>query len=363
MNTPERTPGPAPLLEVEHLRMLFPARSGTWGRAKGSVHAVDDVTFGVGEGETLGLVGESGCGKTSLARCVVRLDRPTSGRVRFDGTDVTGAGRGRLRAFHQQVQMVFQDPQGALNPRKRVEQIVGAGLRLRDGTDRPPRRQVLDVLAQVGLGPEQLRRYPHELAGGQRQRVGLARALAAGPRLVVLDEPVSALDVSVRAQVINLLDDLQDGLGLSYLFVTHDLGVVRHVADRVAVMYLGKLVELSPTPPLFHRPFHPYTASLLAAEPLPDPLRRAHLRPPPGEPPSPLDPPRGCRFHPRCPAATGICREVEPGLTEYPGGRLAACHHPDVTAAELVSARRSPASPHAAGPEPPVRSAPGGGPG
>jgi len=348
-----------PLLEIDHLSMHFPVRSG-FGTTHGVVRAVDDVTLSLAEGETLGLVGESGCGKTTLARCIIRLNAPTSGRLLFRGTDVTKAGTKALRTFRRQVQMVFQDPQASLNPRKRVGQIIGSGIRLRDrGRTEGERRgpDVAELLAQVGLNPEHVNRYPHEFSGGQRQRVGVARALAAGPRLIVLDEPVSALDVSVQAQVVNLLDDLQDRFRLSYIFVAHDLSVVRHVSDRIAVMYLGKIVELSPAEELYSRPIHPYTASLLSAIPIPDPdrSRERSRRLPIGELPSPINPPSGCRFHTRCPFATEICETSEPPLTEYPGGHLAACHHPrNVTATDLAAATRSRASPVAAGSESPT---------
>jgi oligopeptide/dipeptide ABC transporter ATP-binding protein len=311
------------LLEVEHVVMHYPARGGV-------VHAVDDVSFALREGETLGVVGESGCGKTTLARCMVRLLRPTGGRIRFRGHDITTASRRQLRPLRAQLQMVFQDPQASLNPRKRVGQIIGAALRLRGLSGPAAEERMRELLRVVGLDPAHAARFPHEFSGGQRQRIGVARALAMEPRLIVLDEPVSALDVSIQAQVINLLDDLQDEFGLSYVFVAHDLSVVRHVSDRIAVMYLGKVMELSPAEELYSRPIHPYTAALLAAIPVPDP-RENRARPRPvlgGEPPDPMSPPPGCRFHTRCPRATDICRRVEPPLVEHADGHLAACHHP-----------------------------------
>ncbi|MCW2526685.1 MAG: oligopeptide/dipeptide transporter, ATPase subunit [Pseudonocardiales bacterium] len=344
----------APLLELEHLRVWFPIRAGGFGRTRGNVRAVDDVTFTLHQGETLGLVGESGCGKTTLARCLIRLNEPTSGSLRFRGTDLLKRDRAGLRRFRRDVQMVFQDPQASLNPRKRVSQIVGAGVRLRRGDPERKGIGVSDLLRQVGLDPEHAQRYPHEFSGGQRQRIGIARALGAEPKLIILDEPVSALDVSVQAQVVNLLDDLQDELGLSYIFVAHDLSVVRHVSDRIAVMYLGKIVELSAADSLYARPKHPYTASLLEAIPIPDPdlSNRDKAKIAPGELPSPADPPPGCRFNTRCRFATDLCREVEPPLAHFPDGHLAACHHPlNVTQAELDGAVRSDTSPLDSGTE------------
>jgi len=330
-------------------------------RVVAQVRAVDDVSFNLSQGETLGLVGESGCGKTTLARSVLRLLEPTSGAVRFAGTDITHASRRALAPLRQEMQMVFQDPFASLNPRKRVGQIVGAPLRLHGAKGRDVEKRVRELLDRVGLAPEHADRFPHEFSGGQRQRIGIARALALEPRLVVLDEPVSALDVSVQAQIVNLLDDLQRDLGLAYMFVAHDLSVVRHVSGRIAVMYLGKLVELSPAEELYRRPIHPYTEALLAAIPVPDPrLNRARKRTVlGGEPPSPIDPPPACRFHPRCPRATEVCRTHEPPLTEYPGGHLAACHHPlGVTATDLAGARRSPLSPLSSGEALPTDGAP-----
>lgn len=344
------------LLRLEHLQMYFPVRGGL-GRTRAWVRAVDDVSLSVNKGETLGLVGESGCGKSTLARAVIRLTKPTGGKVLFDGKDITNLSAKQLLPVRSQMQMVFQDPQASLNPRKRVGQIVAAGLRLHPDASEDAESRVKDLLARVGLNPEHINRFPHEFSGGQRQRVGVARALAAGPSMILLDEPVSALDVSIQAQVVNLLDDLQDSLGLSYIFVAHDLSVVRHVSDRIAVMYLGKVVELSAADDLYARPIHPYSVSLLGAIPIPDPelsrnRSRATVR---GELPSPVDPPPGCRFAGRCPYATEVCRSVEPPLVRYPGNHLAACHHPlNVTAEDLAAAEVDPTSPLSASKEKPT---------
>jgi len=347
----------APLLEVEHLKLYFPVKAGVVvDRVSGWVRAVDDVSFTLNEEETLGLVGESGCGKTTLARCLVQLLSPTSGSIRFRGEDVATRSRAGRRALRHEVQMVFQDPQASLNPRKRVGQIVSAGLRLRGLKRAKAASELRRLLTDVGLNAEHVNRFPHEFSGGQRQRVGVARALAVRPSLIVLDEPVSALDVSVQSQVINLLSDLQEEFRLGYIFVAHDLAVVRHVSDRIAVMYLGKIVELSPGDGLYHHPIHPYTAALLDAIPVPDLARRAtRTSPVRGEPPNPINPPTGCRFHPRCPRASDICKTVEPQLTAYPSGHLAACHHPlNVQADDLAAAARSPLTPLSAGQEVPT---------
>ncbi|HWF74152.1 MAG TPA: oligopeptide/dipeptide ABC transporter ATP-binding protein [Solirubrobacteraceae bacterium] len=341
------------LVSVDHLKLYFPIRAGiVFRRAIAHVHAVDDVTLRIRAGQTLGLVGESGCGKTTLARSLVRLLDPTEGSIHFQGRDITHASGRELRPLRSDMQIVFQDPYASLNPRKRVGQIVGTPLALQGVPKGEIPGRVRDLLARVGLSPEHVNRFPHEFSGGQRQRVGIARALAPDPRLIVLDEPVSALDVSIQAQIVNLLDDLQDDFGLTYLFVAHDLGVVRHISDSIAVMYLGKIMELSPAEELYTKPIHPYTSALLGAIPIPDPKenrrrRRIVLE---GEPPSPVAPPAGCRFHPRCPHATEICHTVEPPLTEYAGGHLAACHHPrSLTAAEITAATRSDMSPLSAG--------------
>ena len=351
------SPNGAPLLEIEHLRVLFPIKSGAViARTVGHVHAVDDVSFELREGETLGIVGESGCGKTTLIRTLMRLIDPTDGAIRFRGNDISKTPRKSLAPTRREMQMVFQDPQSSLNPRKRVGQIIATPLRIRDVPKDRIEAETRELLEKVGLQAEHLNRFPHEFSGGQRQRIGIARALALNPKLMMLDEPVSALDVSIQAQVINLLDELQDEFHLSYVFVAHDLSVVRHVSDRIIVMYLGKLVEVSPAEELYDKPIHPYTSALLSAIPIPDPREnRARERPiVGGEPPNPIRPPSGCRFHTRCPRATEICQTVEPQLTEYAGGHLAACHHPqNVTTAEVTAATRSPASPLSAGDERP----------
>jgi oligopeptide transport system ATP-binding protein len=321
------------LLRADHLKKYFPIKSGILiQREVARVHAVDDVSLELRAGETLGLVGESGCGKSTLARCIARLYDITSGSVVFEGADISRYSRRQLRPVRRDLQMIFQDPYASLNPRKRVGAIIADPLRIhRTGSRDQIRRRVLELLEVVGLSAEHVNRYPHEFSGGQRQRIGVARALALRPKLVIADEPVSALDVSIRAQVINLLDDLQDGLGLTYIFIAHDLGVVRHVSDRIAVMYLGKIVEISPAEELYKRPVHPYTEALLSAVPVPDPdisasRQRIVLE---GDVPSPISPPSGCRFHPRCRYATSICTTDEPQLTRHGSlGHLAACHHP-----------------------------------
>jgi oligopeptide/dipeptide ABC transporter ATP-binding protein len=339
--------GSASLVEVDGLRKYFPIRQGVLQREVARVHAVDDVSFQVREGETLGLVGESGCGKSTLGRTIVRLLEPTAGKVVFQGRDISTLGRRPLRPLRREMQMVFQDPYASLNPRKRVGSIVGDPLKIH-GIEGDRRKRVQELLETVGLSPEHYNRFPHEFSGGQRQRIGIARALALRPRLIVADEPVSALDVSIQSQMLNLLTELQDDFNLTYLFIAHDLGVVRHVSDRIAVMYLGKLVEVSPAEELYVRPIMPYTEALLSAVPIPDPdlaekRERIVLQ---GDVPSPIHPPSGCRFHPRCRYATEICTQVEPPLTDYGSGHLAACHHPlNVDSATLARVRAAPESP------------------
>jgi peptide/nickel transport system ATP-binding protein len=320
----------APLVVARDLVKHFPLSRGVFLPGDQSVHAVDGVSFEISRGETLGLVGESGSGKSTLARLLTRLLEPTSGSVMYDGTDITTWKPRRLRPLRREVQMVFQDPYASLNPRRTVGSIVGEPLRVQGiGTKTERRNRVRELLQVVGLNAEHYNRYPHEFSGGQRQRVGIARALATTPRLVVADEPVSALDVSIQAQILNLLEDLQGEFGLTYLFIAHDVNVVLHVSDRVAVMYLGKLVELSPADELDTRPIHPYTEALLSAVPAVDGVEpgreRIVLR---GDPPSPAAPPPACRFHTRCRYATEICRTVEPPLVPHGNGHLAACHHP-----------------------------------
>jgi oligopeptide/dipeptide ABC transporter ATP-binding protein len=321
------------LLEAIDVVKHFPVHSSALRRGGSEyVHAVDGVSLDVRRGETVGIVGESGCGKSTLGRLFVRLLEPTGGTVRFRGDDITRLSRTELRPYRRELQMIFQDPYASLNPRKRVGQIIADPLEIHgDGSRKDVRRRVGKLLEVVGLSAEHVDRYPHEFSGGQRQRIGVARALALSPQLIVADEPVSALDVSIQAQVVNLLDDLQDEFHLTYVFIAHDLGVVHHVSDRIAVMYLGVIVESAPADDLYADPIHPYTQALLSAIPDIDtgedetPRERIVLE---GEVPSPIAPPSGCRFHPRCSYATDICRVERPPLLDYGNGRAAACHHP-----------------------------------
>jgi oligopeptide transport system ATP-binding protein len=341
-----------PLVEIKHVKKYFPIRKGVLQREVARVHAVDDVSFAVHEGETLGLVGESGCGKSTLGRTIVRLLEPTAGEITFLGQRIEDYSARQLRPLRRQMQMVFQDPYASLNPRKRVGTIIGDPMKIHKLGDAKERKaRVEELLETVGLSPEHYNRFPHEFSGGQRQRIGIARALALQPKLIVADEPVSALDVSIQSQMLNLLEDLQKEFQLTYIFIAHDLGVVRHVSDRIAVMYLGKLVEVSPAEVLSQRPIMPYTEALLSAVPIPDPdlaaaRRRIVLE---GDVPSPINPPSGCRFHPRCRYATQVCKEVEPPLVEYGDGHLAACHHPlNVDAAALQAAQVAAETPRTA---------------
>jgi oligopeptide/dipeptide ABC transporter ATP-binding protein len=317
------------LLEVQNLTKHFPVGGGMFGQRRGVVRAVDDISFAIRRGETLGLVGESGCGKTTTGRCILMLERPTSGRILFEGRDLTTLDQTALRPVRRKIQVIFQDPYSSLNPRMTVGQIIAEPLAVHGIVpDRGARAtRVRDLLTHVGLLPQHAHRYPHELSGGQRQRVGIARALAMEPTLIICDEPVSALDVSIQAQIINLLEDLQAEFGLTYLFIAHDLSVVRHISDRVAVMYLGKIAEITERKALYDDPLHPYTKALLAAVPIPDPeleqrRERVVLG---GEVPSPLNPPSGCVFHPRCPIAIDRCPREVPALREVRPAHWAAC--------------------------------------
>jgi oligopeptide transport system ATP-binding protein len=318
----------AALLRVEGLTKHFPVRHGAlFGRSQGLLRAVDDVSFEVSAGETLGLVGESGCGKSTVGRMLLRLIAPTAGLIEFEGADLSSLSPDELRARRRHMQIIFQDPYGALNPRMTVEDIIMEPIEIHRTLDRAgARRRVAELLDRVGLVAEHGRRYPHEFSGGQRQRIGIARALALNPRFIVCDEPVSALDVSIQAQIVNLLQDLQDELGLAYLFIAHDLGVVKHISDRVAVMYLGKIVEVAPKRTLYAAPLHPYTQALIAAVPEAKPRKGRRKAAIAGEIPSALNPPAGCRFHTRCPHAMPICREIEPPVTEPAVEHFVACH-------------------------------------
>ncbi|MEU4146662.1 ABC transporter ATP-binding protein [Streptomyces parvulus] len=330
--TKDAAPGET-LLKVTGLQKHFPIKKGLLQRQVGAVRAVDGIDFEVRSGETLGVVGESGCGKSTMGRLITRLLEPTAGKVEFEGKDITHLGVGGMRPMRRDVQMIFQDPYSSLNPRHTIGTIVSAPFKLQGvEPEGGVKKEVQRLLSVVGLNPEHYNRYPHEFSGGQRQRIGIARALALNPKLVVADEPVSALDVSIQAQVVNLLDDLQTELGLTYVIIAHDLSVVRHVSDRIAVMYLGKIMELADRDLLYKTPMHPYTKALMSAVPIPDPARRGAkserilLK---GDVPSPIAPPSGCRFHTRCWKATQICTTTEPPLKELRPGQQVACHHPE----------------------------------
>jgi oligopeptide/dipeptide ABC transporter ATP-binding protein len=331
------------LVEVEHLKIWFPIKSGlVLDRHVGDVRAVDDVSFSVARGETLGLVGESGCGKSTVGRALLRLYKPTAGRIVFDGKDITTLGDGELRPLRRRMQMIFQDPFASLNPRHSIGRLIGEPLRVHGlATGRQSRTRVQELLEIVGLPSDAYGRYPHEFSGGQRQRIGIARALAARPKIIVADEPVSALDVSIQAQVMNLLENLRKELGIAFVFIAHDLGVVRHFCDRVAVMYLGRVVEEGARDALYQAPQHPYTQALLSA--VPDiavvrgvpPKQRIRLV---GDVPSPVDPPSGCRFRTRCWKAEDICAELDPPLEPKPGGEtVAACHFAEPPVESIVA--------------------------
>lgn len=317
-----------PLLEVEGLKKHFPIHRGLFSRLSGHVYAVDGVSFSIGRGETLGLVGESGCGKSTVGRTLLRLLEPTAGAIKIGGNDITHLDRGELLPYRRRMQMIYQDPYASLNPRMSAGEIVGEPLTIHDvGTPPERRERVAALFERVGLRPEAVNSYPHEFSGGQRQRIGIARALALNPELIVGDEPVSALDVSIQAQIINLLMDLQDEYRLSYLFVAHDLAVVEHISHRVAVMYLGRIVEMTDRRSLFEMPLHPYTEALLSAVPIPKANARARKRVIlAGDVPSPINPPSGCHFHARCPYAMPRCSRDVPALREVVPGHLAACH-------------------------------------
>ena len=323
------SPGKTPLLKVQDLVKHFPVRGGLLSRTVSKVHAVDGVSFELPAGETLGVVGESGCGKSTTGRCILRLIEPTSGQVWFEGKSVTDAGKSELRALARDMQIIFQDPFASLNPRMTVSAIIGEALTIHKLTKTRAEydARIVELLETVGLSADHMRRYPHEFSGGQRQRIGIARALAVKPKLIICDEAVSALDVSIQAQVINLLEDLQSQLGLTYIFIAHDLSVVEHISDRVAVMYLGRIVEIAAAKDLYTTPQHPYTEALLSAVPIPDPKlkrRRILLQ---GDVPSPIHPPSGCHFHTRCPIARkGLCDVQAPVLKAVGEGHQVACH-------------------------------------
>ena len=315
------------LLDIRNLKKYFPVNTGLFSRRKGEVKAVDDVSLTVEEGETLGLVGESGCGKSTLGRSILRLIEPTEGEVVFQGKNLLKLSQSQLRKMRREMQIIFQDPYASLNPRMQVGRIVGEGLEIHKlATGRKKRDRVMELLNQVGLREEHYDRYPHEFSGGQRQRIGIARALAVNPKFIVADEPVSALDVSIQAQIINLLQELQEKRHLTYFFISHDLRVIEHISHRVAIMYLGKIVEIASGDKIYQDAKHPYTRALLSAVPIPDPNRKKERVILQGDVPSPVHPPPGCSFHPRCPFREDICDKVEPELEFFPDGHGVSCH-------------------------------------
>ncbi len=315
------------LLEVNNLVKHFPIKRGLFSRLVGQVHAVDGITFQVREGQTLGLVGESGCGKTTAGKTILKLIEPTEGTIRYNGNDITAYNRAEMKQYRQQMQIIFQDPFSSLNPRQTVGSIIATPLEIHHLVESSEKEdRIANLLHKVGLSATAMRRYPHEFSGGQRQRIGIARALAVNPRLVIGDEPVSSLDVSIQAQILNLLEDLQDELGLTYLMIAHDLSVIRHIADKIAVMYLGKIVEMASREELYLNPLHPYTRALLSAVPIPDPEQKRQRIILKGDVPSPIDPPAGCRFHPRCPQRFEPCNQEEPEPNTVADGHVVACH-------------------------------------
>ena len=315
------------LLEVSNLVKHFPVKRGLFSRVVGKVHAVDGISIQVQEGRTLGIVGESGCGKTTAGKTILKLIEPTAGTIRYDGNDITAFSRVQMKRYRQQMQIIFQDPFSSLNPRHTVGAIIAAPLEIHHLVETAEKEdRIAGLLRKVGLSATVMRRYPHEFSGGQRQRIGIARALAVNPRLVVGDEPVSALDVSIQAQIFNLMEDLQDELGLTYIMIAHDLSVIRHIADKIAVMYLGKIVEMASRTELYHNPLHPYTRALLSAVPIPDPERERQRIILKGDVPSPINPPTGCRFHPRCPQRFEPCDQMEPETKTLADGHDVACY-------------------------------------